>query len=91
MSEDHSTRSRANFQQAQSAAAQLANAWRKHQCFVVKKSYGRAFLKKIDRDTPEPHVKELMFPGTDIHVSPIQLVVHVDPSKERQPIGSNSH
>ena len=44
MSEDHSTRSRANFQQAQSAAAQLANAWRKHQCFVVKKSYGRAFV-----------------------------------------------
>jgi hypothetical protein len=38
--------------------------------------------RKIDRDTPEPHVKELMFPGTDIHVSPIQLVVRVDPSKE---------
>ena len=44
LSEDDSTRSRTNFQQAQSAAAQLANAWRKQQCFVVKKSYGRAFF-----------------------------------------------
>ena len=48
LSEDDSTRSRTNFQQAQSAAAQLANAWRKQQCFVVKKSYGRAFSQPGD-------------------------------------------
>ena len=47
LSEDDSTRSRTNFQQAQvsgSSGAQLANAWRKQQCFVVKKSYGRTFF-----------------------------------------------
>ena len=44
LSEDDSTRSRTNFQQAQSAAAQLANAWRKHQCFVVKKKLWESFF-----------------------------------------------
>ena len=44
MSEDHPTRSRANIQQAQPAAAQLANAWRKHQCFVVKKKLWESFF-----------------------------------------------
>ena len=52
LSEDDSTRSRTNFQQAQSAAAQLANAWRKQQCFVVKKSYGRAFFCQTPVNTP---------------------------------------
>ena len=71
LSEDDSTRSRTNFQQAQSAAAQLANAWRKQQCFVVKKSYGRAFFFAclLDSSTSRgPFSFWRRLPDTDPHL-----------------------
>jgi hypothetical protein len=39
LSEDDSTRSRANFQYAQAGSARLGKGWRKQHCEVVKKSY----------------------------------------------------
>ena len=50
LSEDDSTRSRTKFQQAQSAAAQLANAWRKQQCFVGEKKLWESFFPSSLRD-----------------------------------------
>jgi hypothetical protein len=45
LSEDHSTRSRANFQYAQAGSARLGKGWRKQHCEVVKKKLWESFFR----------------------------------------------
>ena len=44
LSEDDSTRSRANFQYAQAGSARLGKGWRKQHCEVVKKKLWESFF-----------------------------------------------